>query len=115
MAIATSVLSVLIAVAFFGSGAMKLAGAKQSIEIRDRLAVGAALWRGIGVLEVAGAVGLFAGLKIPLFGVAAATGLALLMIGGIVYHARGHDLRHAPPAAMLLVLAVATAVVRYHI
>jgi uncharacterized membrane protein YphA (DoxX/SURF4 family) len=59
--IATIVLSVLLAAAFLGSGAAKLAAAEQSIEIRDRLGVGAGLWRGIGVLEVGAAVGLAMG------------------------------------------------------
>ena len=54
---ATVVLSLLLAAAFLGSGAAKLAGAKQSVEIRDRLGLTARLWRCIGILEVAAAVG----------------------------------------------------------
>ena len=57
---ATVVLSLLLAAACLGSGAAKLAGAKQSVEIRDRLGLAARLWRGIGILEVAAAVGLAA-------------------------------------------------------
>jgi hypothetical protein len=34
------------------------------------------------------------------------------MVGGIVTHARAQDLRNAGPAALLLVLAVATVVLR---
>jgi hypothetical protein len=34
------------------------------------------------------------------------------MVGGIVAHVRAQDLRNAGPAALLLVLAVATAVLR---
>ena len=49
MFVATIVLSVLVAAAFLGSGGAKLAAAEQSIEIRDRLGVGARLWRGIGI------------------------------------------------------------------
>jgi hypothetical protein len=52
MFIATIVLSVLLAAAFLGSGGAKLAAAEQSIEIRDRLGVGAPLWRGIGITLV---------------------------------------------------------------
>ena len=55
MFIATIVLSVLVAAAVLGSGAAKLAGAQQSIAIRDRLGVTAGLWRGIGILEVGAA------------------------------------------------------------
>ena len=91
MFIATIALSVLLAAAVLGSGAAKLAAAKQSIEIRDRLGVAAGLWRGIGVLEVAAAVGLAAGLAVPALGIAAAVGLALLLIGAIGAHARSHN------------------------
>jgi hypothetical protein len=110
--IAAIVLSVVLATAFLGSGAAKLATAKQSIEIRDRLGVAAGLWRGIGVLEVAAAVGLAVGLAVPALGVAAAVGLVLLLIGAIGAHARSHDLSNAAPAVGLLVLTVAAALTR---
>jgi uncharacterized membrane protein YphA (DoxX/SURF4 family) len=109
MSIAIIVLSALLAVAFLGSGGLKLAGAKQSLQMRDQLRVGAQLWRVVGALEVAGAVGLAAGFVVPVLGIAAAVGLALLMVGGIVAHARAQDLRNAGPAALLAVLAVVTA------
>jgi len=109
MSIAIIVLSALLAVAFLGSGGLKLAGAKQSLQMRDQLHVGAQLWLVVGALEVAGAVGLAAGFVVPVLGIAAAVGLALLMLGGIVAHARAQDLRNAAPAALLLVLAVVTA------
>jgi len=73
--IATIVLSVLLAAAFLGSGAAKLAAAKQSIEIRDRLGVAAGLWRAVGILELAAAAGLAAGFAVPVLGIAAAVGL----------------------------------------
>jgi uncharacterized membrane protein YphA (DoxX/SURF4 family) len=106
--IATIVLSALLAAAFLGSGAAKLAAAEQSTEIRDRLGVGAGLWRGIGVLEVAAAVGLAAGLAV----IAAAAGLVLLLIGAIAAHARSHDLSHAAPAVALVLLTIAAAIMR---
>jgi uncharacterized membrane protein YphA (DoxX/SURF4 family) len=112
MSTATIVLSALLAVAFLGSGGLKLAAAKQSLQMRDQLNVGAQLWRLVGALEVAGALGLAAGFVVPVVGIAAAVGLALLMLGGIVAHARAQDLRNAGPAALLLVLAVATVVLR---
>jgi hypothetical protein len=112
MHITLIVLSVLLAVAFLGSGGLKLVGAKQSLTMRDQLRVGAQPWRVVGALEVAGAVGLAAGFGAPGLGIAAAVGLALLMVGGIGAHARAQDLRNAGPAALLLVLAVATVVLR---
>jgi DoxX-like family len=104
--IATIVLSVLVAAAVLGSGAAKLAGAKQSIAIRDRLGVAPWLWRAVGVLEVAAAGGLAAGLTVPALGIAAAVGLVLLLIGAIGTHARSHDLSNAIPAVGLLLLTL---------
>jgi uncharacterized membrane protein YphA (DoxX/SURF4 family) len=112
MSIAIIVLSAVLALAFLGSGGLKLAGAKQSLQMRDQLHVGAQLWRSVGALEVAGALGLAAGFVVPALGIAAAVGLALVMVGAIVAHARAKDLRNAGPAALLLVLAVATVVLR---
>jgi uncharacterized membrane protein YphA (DoxX/SURF4 family) len=112
MHITLIVLSALLAVAFLGSGGFKLVGAKQSLTMRDQLRVGAQPWRVVGALEVVGALGLAAGFGAPVLGIAAAVGLALLMVGGIVTHARAQDLRNAGPAALLLVLAVATVVLR---
>ena len=109
MHIATIVLSALLAVAFLGSGGLKIAGAKQSLEMRDQLRVGAQLWRVVGALEVAGGLGLAIGFVVPVLGIAAAVGLALLMVGGIASHARADDLRNAGPAALLLVLSAVTA------
>ena len=112
MSIAIIVLSALLAVGFLGSGSLKLIGAKQSLQMRDQLRVGAQLWRLVGALEVAGALGLAAGFVVPALGIAAAVGLALLMVGGIGAHARAQDLRNAGPAALLLVFAVVTVVLR---
>ena len=112
MFIATIVLSALVAAAVLGSGAAKLAGAQQSIAIRDRLGVAPWLWRAVGVLEVAAAGGLAAGLTVPVLGIAAAVGLVLLLVGAIGTHARSHDLSNAIPAVGLLPLTIAAALTR---
>jgi DoxX-like family len=111
MGIATIVISALLAVAFAGSGGLKVAGAKQSLQIRDQLRIRPRLWTLIGALEVAGAMGLLVGLAVPAIGVAAAVGLGLLMAGAIGAHVRANDSRSAAPAALLLVLSVAAAIV----
>jgi uncharacterized membrane protein YphA (DoxX/SURF4 family) len=90
--------------------AVAAGGEYQSLQMRDQLRVGPQRWRLVGVLEVAGALGLAAGFVVPMLGIAAVVGLALLMVGGIVAHARAQDLRNAGPAALLLVLAVVTVV-----
>jgi F0F1-type ATP synthase membrane subunit c/vacuolar-type H+-ATPase subunit K len=64
-------------------------------------------------LEVTAAIGLAVGLAVPVLGIAAAVGLSLLMAGAIGAHARTEDLRHAAPAALLLMLVVVTAVLRF--
>jgi uncharacterized membrane protein YphA (DoxX/SURF4 family) len=110
MSIATIVLSALLAVAFLGSGGLKVAGAKQSLQIRDQLRIRTGLWTVIGVLEAAGGAGLLVGLAIPAIGIAAAVGLGLLMAGAIGAHVRASDSRNAFPAALLLALSVAVAV-----
>jgi uncharacterized membrane protein YphA (DoxX/SURF4 family) len=112
MHITLIILNALLAAAFLGFGGLKLVGAKQSLTMRDQLHVGTQLWRVVGALEVAGALGLAAGFVVPALGIAAAVGLALLMVGGIVAHARAQDLRNAGPAALFLVLAVVTVVLR---
>lgn len=100
------VLSVVLAVVFVGSGGAKLVSVKPSLQIRDKLRVDERLWSFIGGLEVVGAVGLALGVVVSPIGWAAAAGLSLLMIGGIVAHARADDLRHAAPAVLLAILSV---------
>ena len=112
MSIATIVISVLLAVAFLFTAAIKLFGVRQSLQIRDQLGVAAGLWRVIGALEVAGAVGLLVGLEVPALGLAAAVGLSLLMVAAIGAHGRVGDLRNAVPAVVCLGLAVAVAVLQ---
>lgn len=113
MNLAATVLSVVLAVGFLGSGAIKLIGNKTSLEMRDRVSVGAQLWRVIGALEVAGAVGLLVGLAVPALGIAAAVGLSLLLIGAVGAHVRANDARNALPAVLLLLVAVALVVIRF--
>ena len=112
MNLAATVLSVVLAVGFLGSGAIKLIGNKTALQMRDRVNVGAQLWRVIGALEVAGAVGLLVGLAVPALGIAAAVGLSLLLIGAVGAHLCANDARNALPAALLLLLAVALIVIR---
>jgi uncharacterized membrane protein YphA (DoxX/SURF4 family) len=107
MNLTATILSVVLAVGFLGSGALKLIGNKTSLQMRDAVAVGAQLWRAIGALEVTAAVGLLVGLAVPAAGIAAAAGLSLLMVGAIVEHLRANDARNAGPAGLLLVLTVA--------
>lgn len=82
------VLSLVLAALFLVTGAGKLLGLPFAVRNRDRLAVSPAFWMIAGVLEWAGAFGLVFGIIVPGLGVAAASGLALLMIGAIVARLR---------------------------
>jgi hypothetical protein len=48
-------------------------------------------YRGIGALEVAGAVGVALGPAVPLLGILAGAGLLLLLAGAVFTHARNGD------------------------
>ena len=69
-------------------------------------------YRGIGGLELAGAVGVALGPAVPLLGILAGAGLLLLLAGAVVTHVRNGDgLRKAAPALVCAVLVVAYLVV----
>lgn len=76
-----------------------------------RLGVGSTMTRSIGALEIAGALGLMAGLWFKPLAVAAAAGLTLLLIGAVGFHLRARDFahrRHRSHAVAPVVLAVVT-------
>jgi DoxX-like family len=111
--IATVAVTVVLALLFTFSSAIKLLGVRQSLEIRDHLGVSPVLWRVIGVLELAGVVGVLVGLAWAPIGVAAATGLALLSVGAVAFHLRASDgFVKMAPALLGIVLAVATAILQ---
>lgn len=60
-------------------------------------------YRLIGFAEIAAAAGIIVGLTWNAVGIAAATGMALLLLGALVMHRRsGDDRRHAIPAFVAL-------------
>jgi DoxX-like family len=109
--IAKVVVTALLAVLMGFAGSIKLVGVKQSLEIRDHLGVNPVQWRVIGALELAGVAGILAGLSWSPIGIAAAVGLALLLLGAIAFHVRVHDsASDSAPAVIGLGLAIATAI-----
>jgi hypothetical protein len=109
--IAEVIVTALLAVLFTFSSLIKLVGVRQSLAIRDHLGVKPMQWRVIGLLELAGVVGVLAGLALAPIGVAAAVGLALLLLGAIIFHVRAADsAADMAPAVIGLGLAVATAI-----
>jgi hypothetical protein len=111
--VATLVVTIVLAVFFAFSSSIKLLGVRQSLQIRDHLGVKPVQWRAIGVLELAGVVGVLAGLLWAPIGVAAAIGLALLAVGAVAFHVRTSDgFAKTAPAVIGIVLAVATAILQ---
>ncbi|MGO9925083.1 MAG: DoxX family protein [Mycobacterium sp.] len=111
--IAEVIVTALLAVLFTFSSLIKLVGVRQSLAIRDHLGVKPTQWRVVGLLELAGVVGVLAGLAWAPIGVAAAVGLALLVLGAIIFHVRAADsAADIAPAVIGLGLAVGTAILQ---
>jgi DoxX-like family len=111
--IAEVIVTALLAVLFTFSSLIKLVGVRQSLAIRDHLGVKPMQWRVVGLLELTGVVGVLAGLAWAPIGVAAAVGLALLLLGAITFHVRAADsTADMAPAVIGLGLAVATAILQ---
>ena len=110
---ATVIVTVVLAILFAFSSSIKLLGAPQSLAIRDHLGVSPTVWRLIGVCELAGVIGVLAGLAWPPIGIAAAIGLALLSVGAVAFHLRASDgIVKTAPAVLGILLAVATAILQ---
>jgi uncharacterized membrane protein YphA (DoxX/SURF4 family) len=115
MNLALWIIAIVLAVAFAGSGLMKL------VVPKDKLVTAGQGWaqdysstniRLIGLVEVLGAVGLVlpAALHIaPILVPLAAVGLALVMVGAIVVHARRKEPMNIVVNVVLIVLAVIVA------
>ena len=107
------IVTALLAALFGFASLIKLVGLRQSLAIRDHLGVKPVQWRLIGLLELAGVAGVLVGLVWPPIGVAAAIGLALLVLGAIVFHVRASDsVADTAPAVIGVGLAVATAILQ---
>ncbi|MEY2524487.1 MAG: hypothetical protein QOJ66_3052 [Ilumatobacteraceae bacterium] len=115
MNLALWIIAIFLAVAFAGSGLMKL------VVPKDKLVTAGQGWaqdfsptniRLIGLVEIVGAVGLvlpaavhIAPILVPL----AAVGLALVMVGAIVVHARRKEPMNIAVNVVLIALAVVVA------
>ncbi len=97
-------------VGFLITGGMKLIGNEMAIEMADRLGY-EKLRQGIGVAEIAGALGVFIGIvsedrSLEWFGFFAALGLIVTMIGAIQYHRQAGDgPKDWAPAVVMAVIA----------
>ncbi|MFF4811109.1 DoxX family protein [Micromonospora chersina] len=108
MTIAAAVLAVLLALVFLALGTAKILALQPMRALAAEAGFTVVAYRRIGLLEVAGAVGLLIGLFAPLIGALAAAGLLLLLTGALVVHLRKGDgpQRYAPALVCgLLVVA----------
>jgi uncharacterized membrane protein YphA (DoxX/SURF4 family) len=91
MDIARVILSVVLALMLLVTGGGKVLDLQYARTNRDKLAVHPVFWRVIGLLELAAAVGLAWGMWFVPFGLAAAIGVAMLMIGAFGFRVRSRD------------------------
>ncbi len=112
------ILQILLAAAFLGAGAMKLAQPKEKLQPRmayvEDFSAGAV--KGIGAAELLGALGVIlpwasgiAKVLTPL----AATGLVLVMIGAVLTHLRRKEGNQVGVPLALLILALVVAIGRF--
>lgn len=106
MRISVVVLTLILTAVLLAAAVPKLTGQAQMRARMAHLGVPPERTRMIGGLEIAAIIGLLLGLLWPPLGVAAAIGLALLMIGAAIHHARVKD---PIPATMIPVVFAAAA------
>ncbi len=111
--IAIAVVASSLAGIFAFSGLRKLPDSTRVREEAGHLRLPIAAYRSIGLAEILGALGLVTGIVWRPVGMAAASGLTLLMIGAVATHLRiGDPAVSALSALVLGVLALAAVVVQ---
>lgn len=97
----------LVAAGFALTGIAKLIKAPAMVVRAEHAGFSVRAYQLIGAAEVAGALGVLAGLRFPVFGYAAGACLFLLMAGAVLTHIRlGDKLAELAPA-MVFTLAIA--------
>jgi uncharacterized membrane protein YphA (DoxX/SURF4 family) len=100
--------SLLLATLCLLPGAGKLLGHPKMRQSADHFGIGWPRYRLIGVAELAAAAGILIGLRWHPLGLAAAAGMALLLLGALVTHRRAGD-NAKEMASALVALAVTIA------
>ncbi|MEV0568526.1 DoxX family protein [Dactylosporangium sp. NPDC050588] len=85
------ILFAILAIGFTAGGIGTLLGIPFYVAVMKKVGVDKTLSAVIALLEIAAGTGLVAGLFFPALGAAAAAGLALLMIGAVIFHIRSKD------------------------
>jgi DoxX-like family len=108
-------LAVLITLVFALLGAAKVLALPRMRELATEAGFSVDAYRRIGLLEVAGAIGIALGPAVPPIGVLAAAGLLALLAGAVATHLRhGGGIREIAPALVcaLLVAGYLAALIR---
>ena len=107
MSVASTVLAGLLALIFFTLGTAKIFTVQPMRERAAEVGFSTMAYGRIGLLEVAGAIGLLLGSIEPLIGALAGAGLLLLLGGAVVAHLREGDgpRKVAPAVACGLLVA----------
>jgi uncharacterized membrane protein len=101
-------LVILLSVIFLVLGTAKILALGPMRERAAEVGFSTAAYRRIGLLEVAGAIGLLVGLVEPVIGALAAAGLLLLLVGAVAAHLRhGDGPREFAPAVVCGLLMAA--------
>ena len=104
-------LQVLLGLAFLASAILKLAGVAD--DMREHLEIAPWFWVLTALVEIVGAAGMLAGIKLPRLAVPAGLWIAALMGGALVAHLRvGDPFTSMLPAAVYLVLALTVVALR---
>ena len=103
--------AVLVAAAFLALGAAKVAAVGPMRARAAHLGYLVRSYQAIGVLELAGALGVLVGLALPWIGALAGTGLLLLLAGAVVAHLRNGDHPKLLVPALMAALLVAAYIV----
>jgi uncharacterized membrane protein YphA (DoxX/SURF4 family) len=99
--------SLLLAVLCLLPAAGKLLGLPKMRQSAEHFGIGWPRYRLIGVAELAAAAGILIGLWWHPLGVAAAAGMALLLLGALITHRHaGDSAKEAAPALLALAIAV---------
>ena len=114
MSMTSTILAVLLALVFFSLGTAKILALPLMRERAAEVAFTVGVYRRIGVLEVAGAIGLLIGFVQPLIGGLAGAGLLLLLGGALVVHLRkGDGLQKFAPAVVCGLLVATYLIVHF--
>ena len=101
----TMILAALVTLIFTLLGTAKILAVPPMRHLAGEVGLSVDAYRRLGVLEVAGAVGVAVGLAVPLLGGLAATGLLLLLAGALTTHIRlGHRPQKYAPAIVCALL-----------